>query len=130
MPGKFLKQARKMRNFTQAEMAAFLNIDPSTYWKLENGKIKLDTDRLVLIADKLEVSLDTLLGRNGAKANGTGAHPIPDATPAPANDGFLKEMLLKKTRQVDETHRLLRRAMALLERTFRGGRGVRGSDPY
>lgn len=126
MPGKFLKQARLAMGYTRAEIASFLNIDPSTYGKLENSKTKLDTDRLLLLADKYQSSLDALVGRNGASTKGTSAHPIPDAAPAPANDGFLKEMLLKKTRQVDEAHRLLRRAMALLERTYSRGAGGKG----
>ncbi len=60
---KKLKESRLECEYTQKEMAAFLNITQQTYSDYETGRTNPDIDTLTKIADVLNVAIDYLLGR-------------------------------------------------------------------
>lgn len=57
-----IKALRKSKGFTQQQVADALSIDYSAYGKIENGKVGLNMERAVRIADLFEVSIDELVG--------------------------------------------------------------------
>ena len=65
--GKNLKFYRKKKQLTIADLANKLNIGKSTISSWENGKHSPDIEMKNTIADILNVSVDTLLGRNKNK---------------------------------------------------------------
>ena len=60
--GDKLKEERKKRNLTQADMAARLGMKRSTYSLYESGKREPNIDSLQEIASKLGTTLDELVG--------------------------------------------------------------------
>lgn len=60
-----LKQARKNTGFTQREVAEELKIPHSTLANYEVGRTEPDIERLGILADFYEVSLDWLIGTKG-----------------------------------------------------------------
>lgn len=63
-----LKNIRKSKGFKQNDIAKKLKIDTGTYGKIERGEIKLTTQRLLLLAEILSVSSETLLyGKENSK---------------------------------------------------------------
>ena len=63
MLGKRLNIARKKKGYTAQQMADMLDITISAYRFYENGKARPTLDKLVRIADILEVTTDYLLCR-------------------------------------------------------------------
>jgi len=57
------KETRKELGLNQSAVAEILDTDRSTITKWETGKSKPTADMLVIIADRLNVSVDYLLGR-------------------------------------------------------------------
>ena len=49
-------ERRKNLNITQSELALKLNLTSSGYFKVETGKTKLDTFRLIQVLDILDIS--------------------------------------------------------------------------
>lgn len=65
---KNLKIAREQKGYSQKEFAKFCKIPNSTYNQYETGKRQPDLETLQQLADKLETSVDFLIGRkNGVK---------------------------------------------------------------
>ena len=64
MFAKRLRSARMARHFTQQAMADALNLSLNAYQKYEQGERTAPYDTLVAIADKLNISIDWLLGRD------------------------------------------------------------------
>lgn len=58
---KKLRQIRESKNLTQADMAEQLEIEPSTYAKLERGETQVKLDRLEKIAQILQVDIAELI---------------------------------------------------------------------
>lgn len=58
-----LKAARKARRLTLSEVAAACGIHLRAYQRYEAGEREPDFDRLIALADFLNVSADYLLGR-------------------------------------------------------------------
>lgn len=78
-----LKQAREKRGLTQRQLAALLNVSPSTIALYETGDRKPDPAMLRRLADALDCTADYLLGRvddrNLSFTNGTlAAHRTDD----------------------------------------------------
>lgn len=67
--GKQIKQVRKERNWTQAELAGLAGIDDKYLSNIETGKDRCSLNALLSIANALNISMDFLLGKN-LKANG------------------------------------------------------------
>lgn len=56
-----IKKLRELRGYTQCYMAEELNITQGAYSLIENGKSKLDIEKLEQIAAILKVAINTLL---------------------------------------------------------------------
>ena len=56
-----IKRLREQSDLTQQEMADKLNMHLKTWQKIENGITKLDIERLQLIADVLETTIEDLI---------------------------------------------------------------------
>lgn len=64
MFGKRLNKVRKTKGFTAQYMADYLSVTLRTYRNYESESSYPDFDKLVRIADLLDVSTDWLLGRD------------------------------------------------------------------
>jgi transcriptional regulator with XRE-family HTH domain len=62
-----LKQLRLMLGYTQAQMADFLGITARGYRNYELGAREPELSVLIKLADRFNVSLDELVGRNFPK---------------------------------------------------------------
>lgn len=69
--GKRLRQLRKEKGLTQAELAKLLSIGESTVSFYESGKRQPDYETLIRLAEVFNVSVDYLLGRTEHKAPNT-----------------------------------------------------------
>jgi len=63
MIGNILNKTRKSRGITAQQMADYLNIDLRSYRNYESNDRQPSLQTLVMIADKLDVTADYLLGR-------------------------------------------------------------------
>lgn len=63
MIGNKLKEIRKNRNLTQAEISQLIGVSQNTYSGYETDKHEPDLNTLIKIADTLKISLDYLTGR-------------------------------------------------------------------
>lgn len=59
-----LNATRKSKGFTAQSMADYLAVTIRTYRHYESGHSQPSLEALVLIADRLDVSVDYLLGRD------------------------------------------------------------------
>lgn len=66
MTGDRMKQLRKAKHYTQADMAALIKCSESNYQKIETGKISVSVPMLLTIAEVLETSMDYLVLGDGA----------------------------------------------------------------
>ena len=57
-----ITRSQKKRGFSQKELAEILHITPRAYQYYEQGKREAPYDRLIAIAQELDVSIDYLLG--------------------------------------------------------------------
>ena len=64
MFGKRLNETRKSKGFTAQQMADHLSVGIRTYRNYESENSYPDYEKLILIANKLEVSTDYLLCRD------------------------------------------------------------------
>lgn len=62
-----LRQQRKLKGKTQKELAELLNVRRATYGEYERGNNLPPIDKLVIIADALNVSIDYLVGNEEKK---------------------------------------------------------------
>ena len=60
--GKRIRDLRQDCDYTQVQIASYLNITQKTYSDYENGKIRIPIDSLVLLAVLYDVSLDFISG--------------------------------------------------------------------
>ncbi len=58
-----LKQVREDKNYTQKQIADYLNITQQAYANYESGKRLIDIEKLKKLADLYQISLDILSGR-------------------------------------------------------------------
>lgn len=61
--GDNIKRLRKNKGLTQQEIADLVHVNRVTYTNWEKGKREPSYENLVKLADLLEVSLDSLFGR-------------------------------------------------------------------
>lgn len=57
-----LQQVRQERGFSRKEIAEVLQVTPRAYQYYEEGKREPDYDKLILLAQHLNISTDYLLG--------------------------------------------------------------------
>ncbi len=60
-----LKAIRRQRGKTQRELAEYLGMKIRSYQFYEGGEREPPIDKLIAIADYLDVSIDELVGRTG-----------------------------------------------------------------
>src|SRR6187431_2053607 len=72
-----IRSCREAKGYTQEYMAEMLNICQSTYANLESGKSSLGIDRLLEIAEILEVDFHQLLVYK-SNGKGDGKSPVHD----------------------------------------------------
>ena len=58
-----LIECRKINGITQRQMAEYLGISQPSYIRYENGSSQPSLEKLVIIADVFDVSIDYLVGR-------------------------------------------------------------------
>jgi len=66
--GKRLKELRTLKKLNQSDLANMLGIERSTYGKYETGDSSPDYEKLLILADFFQVSIDHLLGRTTSSA--------------------------------------------------------------
>ena len=74
-----LSQLRKARGLSQEALAARIGVSRQAVSKWETGDASPDLNKLLALADQLEVSLDTLCGRESPAGSSC---PIPPSAPA------------------------------------------------
>jgi len=75
--GANIKNARLYRNYSQDYLAGKLNISQNAFSKLELGYTRITLDRLTVIADVLEIELNTLIELPGTQADVEAISRIP-----------------------------------------------------
>ena len=55
--GRNLRKIRKEKGVTQEQLSLFLGLDNSYIGKVENGKLNITIDKMILIADYFEINL-------------------------------------------------------------------------
>ena len=58
-----LKEYREKNNYTQEYIAEYLHITQQGYANYENGKRLPDIEKLIMLADLYNISLDIITGR-------------------------------------------------------------------
>jgi transcriptional regulator with XRE-family HTH domain len=61
--GERVKELRKSKNLLQKQLAEILGLKSDTVIRLENGTRRPSLDKLIMLADYFDVSLDYLVGR-------------------------------------------------------------------
>lgn len=61
-----LREARKAKGMTQAQVASLLGVNQNTYSYWENGKTKIDNASLTKLSEIFERSIDYLLGNTSS----------------------------------------------------------------
>ena len=56
-----IKKFRELKNYTREEMAAFLEMSPSGYAKIEQGNVDIGVSRLEQIAEILQVEVKQII---------------------------------------------------------------------
>ncbi len=74
-----LRKKRMEKGFQAKDMAYALNIEPSTYSRIENGKTKVSLDMAKKIAEKLESHIDDLIEKT------SGNYEIKNGNNSPLN---------------------------------------------
>lgn len=57
-----LRIVRRERNLSQRRVAREIGVSQSTYWKIENGRMKFTTDHLIALCRFYNLSADYLIG--------------------------------------------------------------------
>ena len=99
---EYLMHLRRVRGYTQAEMAEKLNISRSTYTNYESGKRSPDLETLERIRDVLDCSMDELFGRAPA-----------------ARYGVLCENMVSYQAQHKKSRKNIRKKLVIVEQNFR-----------
>lgn len=77
-----LKLIRKSKGLTQTEVAKYIGISQNNYSYWENGKVKIDNETLIKLAEYFNVTVDYILGREPSEADkkitSIGGFTVPD----------------------------------------------------
>lgn len=79
--GPKIRQIRKSRHLTQADLASRIGVTQSDLSRMENGEYKVGLDTLFRILHVFELSLSHFFEEPGAEASAAGTSPA-DALPA------------------------------------------------
>jgi transcriptional regulator with XRE-family HTH domain len=100
--GKRLRQLRKEKGLTQAELAKLLSIGESTVSFYESGKRQPDYETLIRLAEVFNVSVDYLLGRTEHKAPNTNKPGSSEVIAAHRADDPMNDLPEEAQRSLDE----------------------------
>ena len=100
--GKRLRQLRKEKGLTQAELAKLLSIGESTVSFYESGKRQPDYETLIRLAEVFYVSVDYLLGRTEHKAPNTNKPGSSEVIAAHRADDPMNDLPEEAQRSLDE----------------------------
>lgn len=100
--GKRLRQLRKEKGLTQAELAKLLSIGESTVSFYESGKRQPDYETLIRLAEVFNVSVDYLLGRTEHKAPNTNKPGSSEVIAAHRADDPMNDLPEEAQRILDE----------------------------
>jgi transcriptional regulator with XRE-family HTH domain len=64
MIGDKIRKAREEKRYSQDYLAAYLDLNQSTYCRIESGRIKPSVQQIIAISKLLDVSLDELTNEN------------------------------------------------------------------
>lgn len=67
--GSILEELRKDRNMTQKELAEVIYVTSGTISNYENDRYLPDIEKLIMLADHFNVTIDYLLGRASYNLN-------------------------------------------------------------
>ncbi len=98
LPGRRLREIRKMRDLTLAKVAEQLNCAPRTISRYERGEHQPDPETLRRLAEILDVSVDYLLGlTSDPESHKKERSPAPEEIDlkAPLREKTLADALLK-----------------------------------
>ena len=62
--GKNLKEARKLKGYTQKEVAAKLRMTQQQYSRFETGKFELNYDQILILCELYEITPNELFEKN------------------------------------------------------------------
>lgn len=79
MLGNKIKSLRKTKNYTQQDLADYLNVAKSTVAMWETNKREPDNATLITIANHFDITLDDLLGNKKAIIKNNDTPPDDDA---------------------------------------------------
>lgn len=65
--GKRIKELRESKNLSSKDLCSFIDINTSTYSKLENDKKSIDVEELKKLINFYNVSADYILGTNNVQ---------------------------------------------------------------
>lgn len=80
---EILTKRRKLLGITQDELAEKLDVSRQSISKWENGECMPEAEKLIKLADILDISLDELTGRKNSESPAQGAPQIAQSAPAP-----------------------------------------------
>jgi transcriptional regulator with XRE-family HTH domain len=86
--GQKIRQIRKSRHLTQAELASRIGVTQSDLSRMENGEYKVGLDTLFRILQVFELSMSHFFEEPSAEAGASDA-PGADARPAPFDEAPL-----------------------------------------
>ena len=90
--GQKIRQIRKSRHLTQAELASRIGVTQSDLSRMENGEYKVGLDTLFRILQVFELSMSHFFEEPSPDSAGTSDAPAPDggsAPPAPFDESPL-----------------------------------------
>ncbi len=93
--GGQIKRYRIQKGISQSDMAAKLHISQPSYGKIENGKSRLDVDRLVKITKILDVDISELVAASEGRTNNINNSTI--------ENGFIEHFLHNNADAYKET---------------------------
>lgn len=99
MFGDRLKELRIEKNLTQAQLAKFLNISPSSIGMYEKNRRIPDTETLKRFAKYFNVSVDYLIGKSDIKESAEELLKDPRTTIALHNDNGIDDELPEEAKK-------------------------------
>jgi len=84
--GQKIRQIRKSRRLTQAELASRIGVTQSDLSRMENGEYKVGLDTLFRILQVFELSMSHFFAELSSEAGSPGAPSAEPSPPAPFDD--------------------------------------------
>ncbi|MBP6312910.1 MAG: helix-turn-helix domain-containing protein [Flavobacteriales bacterium] len=123
--GANIERHRKQGGLSQKEMAAKLDMEQSSYCRIEHGEIKITATHLQRISEILEITVEDLIGEdprsiNIQHANGTqigsgnGVHFVQHVV----SEEFIREILDRFDKEIDRQDTMNNKLIELLDKKY------------